>query len=114
MKTLIISFAAILLFSFAGHAQNRADSTLTWNELKTVQQTERSELKQTQENEFRQLIEMQKAQIAATITANAHMGDLSKLLAEERNAAMKHYSDERKRLAELQSQERIAFKQRTP
>jgi hypothetical protein len=109
----LLAAALVGLIGLTAGAATPERTRLTWDELKTVQATERTEMIKAQSEQLQKLIEEQKVEFQAAREAstydNVNLNNLADKHSEERKEITKTFAEERVALAKTHADERKAF-----
>ena len=104
-------FSLFLVFGFVvANAQNNV-SDLTWSELKTQQNAERTSMENRQKDELQKLQEAHKLEIETVQGNTGPLQSVAQRYSQERVILAKIHADERKDLAKIHADERKTFLQ---
>jgi hypothetical protein len=113
MKKYLFLCSVFAVFFVFGSISARAQSDLTWNELKAQQNVERTSMENMQKETLQNVVELQKLQfekLRSETSANANdLLMLADKLKAERVELNKQFADERTKLVQIHADERKAF-----
>jgi hypothetical protein len=106
--------ALVSLIGLTAGAATLERAGLTWDELKLVQATERTEMATAQSEQLGKLVEVQEKEVVAMSglypsTSALNMENLAKTHADERKEIAKTFAEERVAVAKTHADERKAF-----